>query len=66
MLIAITNANMPEVVQLTVGAIMGAALSVNMHRFGLSLRDPATRWNAVAIIVMFVVTFLFLTDLLIN
>ena len=65
-MIMITEVLLPEVVQLTVGAILGAALSINMHRANLSLTDPKTRWQAAAIIVMFVGTFLLLADLLIN
>ena len=65
-MLMLTSASTAEVVQLTVGAIMGAALSINMHKFGMSLMDPKTRWNAVAGIIMFVVTFLFVTDLIIN
>jgi hypothetical protein len=65
-MVIITEALLPEVVQLTVGAIVGAALSINMSRGGMSLIDPKTRWMAAAFIVLFLSTFLLLTDLLIN
>jgi hypothetical protein len=65
-MIIITEALLPEVVQLTVGAILGAALSINLSRANLSLTDPQTRWRAAGIIVMFVGTFLLLADLLVN
>lgn len=62
----IAGTNMAEVIQLTVGAIMGTALSINLSRFGISLMDPKTRLKAAAIIGLFIVTFVVLTDLLIN
>jgi hypothetical protein len=65
-MVLITAAQLPEVVQLTVGAIVGAALSINMSRGGMSFIDPKTRWMAAAFIVLFLSTFLLLTDLLIN
>ena len=61
-MIMITGAQLQEVVQLTVGAILGAALSINMHRANLTLTDPKTRWRAAGIMVMFVSTFRLLAD----
>ncbi len=65
-MIMITEALLPEVVQLTVGAILGAALSINLSRANLSLTDPQTRWRAACIMVMFVSTFLLLADLVMS
>lgn len=58
--------NLGEVVQLTVGAVMGTAVSINLSRFGVSLMDPKTRWKAAGIIGVFLFSFLALTDLLLN
>lgn len=60
------TASTAEVVQLTVGAVVGVAVSINMGRFGLSLMDPKTRWKAAAVLVAFLFTFLVLTDLAIG
>ncbi len=59
-------ANAVEVVQLAVGALLGTAVSFNLERFGLTLKNPKTRWMAVGVTVAFLVTFLFLTDLFFN
>ena len=58
--------NLGEVVQLTVGAVMGTAVSINLSRFGISLMDPKTRWEAAGIIGVFLFSFLSLTDLLLS
>ena len=58
--------NLGEVVQLTVGAVMGTAVSINLSRFGISLMDPETRWKAAGIIGAFLFSFLALTDLLLG
>ena len=58
--------NLGEVVQLTVGAVMGTAVSINLSRFGISLMDPETRWKAAGIIGVFLFSFLALTDLLLS
>ena len=58
--------NLSEVVQLTVGAVMGTAVSINLSRFGISLMDPETRWKAAGIIGVFLFSFLALTDLLLS
>ena len=58
--------NLGEVVQLTVGAVMGTAVSINLSRFGISLMDPKTRWKAAGIVGIFLFSFLALTDLLLS
>ena len=58
--------NLSEVVQLTVGAVMGTAVSINLSRFGISLMDPKTRWKAAGIVGLFLFSFLSLTDLLLS
>ncbi len=58
--------NLGEVVQLTVGAVMGTAVSINLSRFGISLMDPKTRWKAAGIVGIFLFSFLALTDLLLG
>ena len=58
--------NLGEVVQLTVGAVMGTAVSINLSRFGISLMDPKTRWKAASIVGLFLFSFLALTDLLLS
>ncbi len=58
--------NLSEVVQLTVGAVMGTAVSINLSRFGISLMDPKTRWKAAGIVGLFLFSFLALTDLLLG
>lgn len=58
-----TNA---EGFDLAVGALLGAAVAFNLGRFGLSLRDPATRWKAFGVLAGFLLTFLILTDLVRN
>ena len=55
-----------EVVQLSVGAVLGTVASINLSRFGLSLMDPQTRWKALGVIGTFLFTFLVLSDLIIN
>ena len=55
-----------EVVQLSVGAVLGTVVSINLRRFGLSLMDPQTRWKALGVIGTFLFTFLVLSDLIIN
>lgn len=59
-------ANAAEVVQLTIGAVIGTAVSVNLGRFNISLMDPKTRWKAAGVIVTFLFSFLVLTDLILN
>ena len=58
--------NLGEVVQLTVGAVMGTAVSINLSRFGISPMDPKTRWKAAGIVGLFLFSFLALTDLLLG
>ncbi len=53
-------ANTAEVVQLTIGAVLGVAVSFNLDRFHLS------GWKAAGIVAVFLFTFLVLSDLLIN
>lgn len=55
-----------EVVQLTIGAILGVAVSLNLGRFGLSFRNPETRVKAAVITLTFLFTFLVISDLLLN
>jgi hypothetical protein len=55
-----------EVVQLAIGSVLGTVVSLNMSRFGLSFADPQTRWTAAWIVAAFLLTFLILTDLIIN
>lgn len=55
-----------EIIQLAIGAVLGTAVSINMSRFGLSITDPRTRWKAAGVIGTFLMTFLVLTDLIIN
>lgn len=55
-----------EIIQLTVGAILGTAVSVNMSRFGLSFSDPKTRWKAAGIVITVLYTFIVLSDLIVN
>ena len=55
-----------EVFDLAVGALLGTAVAFNLSRFGLSLRDPATRWKALGVLAGFLLTFLILTDLVRN
>ena len=55
-----------EVVQLSIGAVLGTVVSINLGRFGLSLMDPNTRWKALGVIGTFPFTFLILSDLILN
>jgi hypothetical protein len=55
-----------EVAQLVVGGIVGAALSINMCKHGMSILDPKTRWQSLSLIGSFLFAFLSLTDALIN
>ncbi len=55
-----------EVAQLVVGGIVGAALSINMCKHGMSIFDPETRWQSISLIGSFLFAFLTLTDALIN
>lgn len=55
-----------EVVQLSIGAVLGTVVSINLSRFGLSLMDPNTRWKALGVISTFLFTFLILSDLILN
>ena len=55
-----------EVVQLSIGAVLGTVVSINLSRFGLSLMDPNTRWKALGVIGTFLFTFLILSDLILN
>ena len=58
--------NLADVGQLTVGTMLGLALSFNMSRHGLSLRNPETRWKSIGIILLFLFSFLILSDLLLS
>ena len=55
-----------EVFQLIVGSILGTAVSCNLNRFGLSLLDPETRYKAIAVVVIFLVSFTVLSGLLLR
>ena len=55
-----------EVVQLSVGAVLGTVVSINLGRLGLSRMDPKTRWKALGVIGTFLFTFLVLSDLILN
>lgn len=52
--------------QLTVGALVGFALSINMSRHGLSALDPATRWQALVVAGSYLFMFLALVDAITN
>ena len=54
------TANTAEVVQLSIGAVLGVAVSFNLDRFHLS------GWKAAGIVGTFLFTFLVVSDLLIN
>ncbi len=53
-----------DVVQLTVGAVLGVVVSVNMGQQGLSVMNPKTRWKAIGVISLFLFSFLLLSDLI--
>lgn len=55
-----------DAVQLTVGALVGFALFINMSRHGLSVIDPATRWPALAVAGSYLFMFLALADAITN
>jgi len=55
-------ASTADAIQLAIGGTIGFVLSINLDRFGISLRDPKTRWLALAAIIMFSATFLLLTE----
>ena len=55
-----------EVVQMMIGAVVGTAVSINMSRFGMSIMDPKTRWKAAGVLVIFLFSFLVLTDLILT
>jgi len=55
-----------EVVQLSIGAALGTVVSINLDRFGLSLMDSKTRWKALGVIGAFLLTFLVISDLIVN
>lgn len=40
-------------VQLSLGAVGGVVLALNMGRYGISLSNPDTRWTAIGIISAF-------------
>jgi len=42
-----------NVVQLSLGAVGGVVLALNMGRYGISLSNPDTRWTAIGIISAF-------------
>lgn len=52
--------------QLGVGAVLGFVLSLNLDRHGLKLRDPKTRWTALAILVLYAATYVLLSDIVLN
>ena len=54
------HASLSEAIQLTIGAVLGVAVSFNLDRFRL------TGWKAAGITAAFLFTFLVLSDLLIN
>lgn len=58
--------NFAECIQLVAGSILGTVLAINLSRFGLSFRDPKTRWQALAVLVLFLLTYLVLSDLLVK
>lgn len=60
-----TNSGL-EIAQLAIGALMGTIVSVNLDRNGVSIRDPKTRWKALAVISTFLYSFLVLSDLIIS
>ena len=60
------NISGAEVAQLVVGGIVGAALSINMCKHGMSIFDAQTRWQSISLIGSFLFAFLSLTDALIN
>lgn len=55
-----------ELFQLSIGALLGTVVSINLGRFGMSLMDPKTRWKALAVIGIFLFSFLVISDLIIN
>lgn len=55
-----------ELLQLSIGALLGTVVSINLGRFGLSLMDPKTRWKALGVIGLFLFSFLVISDLIIN
>lgn len=59
-------ASIGEVVQLTVGSIMGAAVTINMMKHGMSPLDPKTRWQSLALIGSFLFCFLAVSDAILN
>lgn len=62
----VTGVTAADVVQLTVGAIMGTALAINMDKHGLSFTNPATRWKAIGLCASFLFLFVAITDLAMN
>ena len=55
-----------EALQLGIGTVLGFVLSLNLDRHGLKLRDPKTRWTALAILVLYAATYVLLTHIVVN
>lgn len=51
-----------DAAQLTIGAVIGLAVSLNLDRYGMSLMDPKTRWTTLGIICTFLFTFLLFSE----
>lgn len=64
--IVMIQASGAEAIQLFVGGVLGVALSINMSNHGLSITNPETRWQSLALIGSFLFTFLVMTDLVMN
>ncbi len=60
------QSNGAEAIQLLVGGVLGVALSINMSNHGLSITNPETRWQSLALIGSFLFTFLIMTDLVMH
>jgi hypothetical protein len=55
-----------EVVQLSIGTMLGVALSQNLGRHGLTLSDPKTRWTTLGIIFLYAATFQLIAEPLLS
>lgn len=62
----VTGVTAADVVQLTVGSIMGFVLAINMDKFGLSFSDPKTRLKAFGLVGSFLLAFVAITDMAMN
>lgn len=51
-----------EIVQLSIGTILGFALSLNLEHHGLTLSDPKTRWTTLGIIILYAATFVLISE----